>query len=467
MQFKPNQRAIYATLLLTAFVTTFTASATNLAIPEIALEFRSSATLTGWIVTGYILVTAMLAVPFGRFADATGRRRVYIVGCALFIVFSALIPLSQSIGMMLALRVVVGVSGAMIFATNTAILVGVAPPNRRGRMLGLSVMCTYIGLTIGPVMGGILTHNLGWRSIFIVTALIGLVSLIVAVIGMPKRGEDSVPIRKIRFSALNPLGSSLYAVGIFALMFGFSEAAETRLGYLMIGVGAVLLVIFVKRETVTKNPIIKVKLFTNLNFLFSNIASLLNYGATFALSYMLSIYLQIVMGYNAQTAGLILVLQPALQAVFSPIAGRLSDKHSPFKLASLGMGLCAAGLFSYIFVGVDSPLWHVMINLAVVGIGFGFFSSPNTNAIMSSVPPQDSSIASSMIATMRSLGHTSSMAVITLITHSHLGNAEYKDAASADIVAAMHTAFIIFAVICAVGIFISLQRKTRNEQSGV
>jgi EmrB/QacA subfamily drug resistance transporter len=461
MIIKTNQRAIYATLLLTAFVTTFTASATNLAIPEIALEFGSSATLTGWVVTGYILVTAMLAVPFGRFADATGRRRVYIVGCALFIVFSALIPFSQSIGIMLALRMIVGVSGAMIFATNTAILVDVTPPNRRGRILGLSVMCTYIGLTVGPVAGGILTHNLGWRSIFIITALIGLVSLIVAVIGMPKGGEASVPLRKIKVSTLDPLGSLLYAAGIFSLMFGFSEAAETWLGYPLIGVGIAVLAIFVKHETVTQNPIVKVGLFKNLNFLFSNLASLLNYGATFALSYMLSIYLQLVMGYNAQMAGLILVLQPALQAVFSPISGRLSDKRSPFILASLGMAFCAAGLFSYIFIGEQSPLWHVMINLAVVGIGFGLFSSPNTNAIMSSVPSQDSSIASSMLATMRSLGHTSSMAVITLITHSHLGNAEYKDAAASDIVATMHTAFIIFAIICAVGIFISLQRKQK------
>ena len=460
---KRQQTAILATMIIIAFITTFTASAVNLAIPGISIEFNSKATVTGWIITTYILVTAMLAVPFGRIADLTGRRRLFILGVFFFMVFSFLAAFATSIEMLIVTRVIIGIAGAMIFATNTAILVTSFPREQTGKVLGLSVMFTYIGLSLGPVVGGIITHNLGWRSIFYITAFVTLIALIIAWIGIPKKISNKASQVPITLKEVNPLGILLYAVMIFALIFGFTETSVSLYGWGIVVFGIILLFVFIRHEMKTERPILELRLFkNNPNFIFSNLASLLNYGATFAVSYLLSIYLQIIVGYDAQVAGFILISQPILQAIVSPIAGRMSDKYSPFKLASAGMGLCAIGLFSYIFVDANTPLIHIIINMVIMGVGFGLFSSPNSNAIMSSVAPKDSSVASSMMATMRSLGHVISMSIITLIISAHLGDSTFEQAPNDEIIATMRTGFIVFTVICIIGVVCSMQRKTEK-----
>jgi predicted MFS family arabinose efflux permease len=248
-------------------------------------------------------------------------------------------------------------------------------------------------------------------------------------------------------------------------MYGFTIFSQNVFSYIILGAGIALLIIFIKIEMKTERPVIEIRLFRSVNFLLSNLAALFNYGATFAVGYLLSIYLQMVKGYNADISGLILIAQPAMQAILSPIAGRLSDKRSPYKLASFGMALCAASLLSYVFMDADAPLWHILLNLTVVGIGFGFFSSPNTNAIMSGVSPQDYGVASSLLSTMRSMGQIASMAIITIIMNIRLRNTPIDMADKDSIVASMHNAFIVFAGICTVGVFISLNRKSDKTKS--
>ncbi|MCL2437000.1 MAG: MFS transporter, partial [Clostridiales bacterium] len=216
-------------------------------------------------------------------------------------------------------------------------------------------------------------------------------------------------------------------------------------------------------ELKIENPVIQIRVFTkNIAYAFSNIAALLNYGATFAIGYLLSIYLQVVMGHTSQIAGLILIAQPLVMAVCSPYAGRLSDKVSPFKLASFGMALCAAGIVMLIFINSDYPLWLIIAALVVTGIGVGFFSSPNTNAVMACVEEKDYGVASSILATMRSIGHTLSMAIVTLIVSMYMGGSALTDAEPEVLIQTMRVSFIIFAVICIVGIFVSAKRKSLN-----
>jgi MFS family permease len=188
----------------------------------------------------------------------------------------------------------------------------------------------------------------------------------------------------------------------------------------------------------------------------------LNYGATFALGYLLSIYLQVVMGYSSQTAGIILISQPVVMALLSPFAGGLSDRISPFKLASAGMGFCAAGVLFFVFVNDDFPLWLIILALVVAGIGFGLFSSPNTNAVMSCVDSDDYGVATSILATMRSLGHTSSMAIVTLVVTAHMGRTALADAKPGVLIETMHTSFIIFFIICVFGVIFSAIGKKGN-----
>ena len=455
-----HKYATMVTVVITAFVTSFSSSAMNLAIPAIGLEFDTKATLIGWTITGYMLCVAMFAVPFGRIADLTGRRRIFLIGITTFTVFTGLTFFAWNVEIILILRILQGLSCALIFATNNAILIDAYPGNMRGKVLGFSVTATYFGLSTGPVFGGLITHYLGWRYIFLFTVVISLVAMIVALIKLPKATTDHEEKTK---GAFNVSGNLLYLAMIFCVMYGFSSFAENHFAKILIVVGFALGVLFMIHELKTTKPIIKMSLFIgNTSFLLSNLAALFNYGATFAVGYLMSIYLQLIMGFDSQIAGIILITQPLIMALISPFAGRASDKVSPFKLASFGMALCAVTLFSYTFLGTEGHLVHIMINLLVVGIGFGVFSSPNTNAVMSCVHPQDYSVASSILATMRSLGHTSSMAIITLIMSTNLGNLTFAEAAPEQLVSTMHTCFIVFSIICVVGVFISLQRKTKH-----
>jgi MFS family permease len=446
-------------------MTTFTASSVNLAVPAISAQFHSSAAMIGWIITGYMLASTSLAVPFGRIADLTGRKRILVTGIFFFSLFSGACAFAPSVGVLTAFRVAQGMGGSLIFSTNVAILVDTFPPDMRGKILGYSVAATYTGLSVGPVLGGLLNHYLGWHSIFIATSAMGFAVFLLALLNLPatKPAAPEQPATPGRYDAP---GICLYVCMVLCIMYGFSALTEVFIARFLIPTGFILGVFFVRRERKIASPIIEVRLFaSNLSFSLSNLATLLNYGATFAISYFMSIYLQVVLGLNSQNAGFVMISQPLIMALLSPYAGRLSDRISPFKLASFGMGLCAAGLLLFSFISTSFPLPLVVAGLAIVGVGFGFFSSPNTNAVMSLVPRSDYGVASSLLATMRGMGHTTSMAIVTLIISAHMGAASFAEAPTAQLIATMRTGFIVFTVICVVGVFCSMNRKSKAVHS--
>ncbi len=455
---KKNERSIQLStimvVVITAFITTFTGSALNLSIPSMGSEFHASATAVGWIITGYILAAAVLSVPFGRLADLTGRKRILVIGILIFALCSGGAAFAQSMALLLLLRVVQGIGAAMIFSTNMAVLISAFSPEKRGKVLGYSIASTYIGLSAGPVVGGALNHYLGWRSIFVLTFVISAAVFVIAAKKLPENKVEK------HGQGMDFLGNILYVLMLTLIMFGLSTVSSLSYAKYLIIAGIILFVLFILHELRTKYPIVEVRLFAhNIGYSFSNLAALMNYGATFALGYLLSIYLQLVMGFSSQISGLVLISQPLMMAILSPYAGRLSDRISPFKLASFGMGLCALGLFSFIFISENYPFPLIIANLVVVGIGFAFFSSPNTNAVMACVEKKDYGVASSILATMRSIGHSSSMAVVTFIFASQMGNVTLGEAEPKLLVETMHLSFIVFTCVCAVGVFISLKRK--------
>lgn len=451
------RRSTLFVVIITAFITTFTGSALNLSIPSMGAEFHAGASMIGWIVTGYILASAVLSVPFGRLADLTGRKRILVTGIAVFTICSGAAAFAGSLTVLLAIRVTQGVGAAMIFSTNTAVLISAYPPEKRGKVLGYSIASTYIGLSAGPVAGGVLNHYLGWRSIFVLTCAVSAVVFFTAAKRLPGTKAEA------RGQSMDYLGNLLYVSMLTLIMFGLSTVAAFTAAKYLIAAGIVLFVAFILHELKAESPIVEVRLFAhNIGYTFSNLAALMNYGATFALGYLLSIYLQLVRGYDSQISGLILICQPLMMAILSPYAGKLSDRISPFRLASFGMGLCALGLFSFIFISERYPLILIILNLIVVGIGFAFFSSPNTNAVMACVEKKDYGVASSILATMRSVGHSSSMAIVTFIVSHQMGSLALTDAEPAQLVRTMHIAFIVFTCVCAAGIFISLKRKHKE-----
>lgn len=451
-----QQKNVLHMTVVTAFVTTFMGSALNLSVPDLEEYFQVSAAMVGWVVTAFTLTVAAFSVPMGKIADVTGRRRVLLVGIVSFGVISVLCVFSSNIWMMIGLRSLQGVAASMIYATNNALLISVYPGSERGRVLGISTAATYVGLTMGPVIGGVLNHRLGWQSIFLFTFLCVLVSFLLAWIGAPK------PDGKTPEGTGKPdvFGNVLFVAMIGLTLYGLTNLTISSYGWIVLLCGVGVFGLFVYAEGRAEDPVIRMSMFTRDRvFLFSNLAALLNYGATFAISYLVSIYLQVVMGYSSQTAGLILICMPAVQAIFSPVMGKLSDRIAPYKLASLGMALCVAGLAMFAMLNVDTSMIWILVSLVVEGFGFALFSSPNTNAIMGCVSREEYSVANSILATMRTYGHSSSMAIVTIIVGLSLGSAALTETTPAKLVSAMHDCFLVFIVLCIVGVILSLQRK--------
>ena len=447
-------------VVITAFITTFTGSALNLSIPDIGSQFGASAGRMGWLVSGYTLSVAAFSVPFGRLADITSRRNVLIAGIALFVACCIAALLSGSMAMLLISRVMQGIGAAMIFSTNTAVLISAFPGEQRGRALGYSLASTYVGLSAGPVIGGAVNHNFGWRSIFVFIGILGVVALAAALMKLPaeKRTEPHAPGAGRR--SFDAAGNVIYMISIFLLMYGLSEAGNGAVYIAVAAAGAAAGIIFVSHEMKSADPVVDIRLFReNKGYAFSNLSAMLNYGATFAISYLISIYLQVVMGYSSQMAGLIMIFQPLIMALLSPVAGRLSDRFSPFRMSSLGMAMCAAGTFMFIFTGLQTHLVFIIASLVVTGLGFAMFSSPNTNAVMSCVEKEDYGVASSILATMRSIGHTFSMVIVTITVTVLASDMALADVPADVLIKVIRVSFIVFTAICIAGVFISLKRE--------
>ena len=199
--------------------------------------------------------------------------------------------------------------------------------------------------------------------------------------------------------------------------------------------------------------------FKNRAFAFSNMAALINYSATFAVTFLLSLYLQYVKGLSAQNAGLILIAQPIMMAIITPFAGRLSDRYEPRILASLGMALVTVGLVIFAFISAQTTFEYIIIGLLVLGLGFGLFSSPNTNAIMGSVERRFFGVASATVSTMRLVGQVLSMGIAMLIFAMLIGRVQILPAQYPALIQSIQITFIIFAVLCFGGIFASMARK--------
>ncbi len=438
----------------TAFITTFAGSALNLAIPDMGTYFNMGAAGVGWIVTLYTLVVAAFSTPFGKLADTTGRRRILIIGVAGFGTVSVFSVFAANAAILLTLRVFQGLTASMIFATNMPIAISTFPGKERGKAIGLVTSGTYAGLAMGPVLGGILNNWFGWKSIFVFAACVSVFALFFVLKGVEKDVVDKSDLKQ------DVSGNVIYVFMIASFIYGLTSFNSIKFGWAFIAASFVLGFVFVKTELKSQNPMIDVRIFaSNMTYTLSNLTALFNYSATFALSYLVSIYLQVVMGFSSQTAGFVLITQPLFMAILSPRMGRLSDKIAPYKLASFGMGLCALSLLFFGFIKNGTSLALIVMALAIAGIGIAFFSSPNTNVIMGCVPPSKFGVANSILATMRTTGQSSGMAIITLVVSGSIGNVSLYQVSPDQLINTIHTAFIIFTCLCAAGIFMSLQRK--------
>ena len=437
---------------MASFLVPFMGSSVNIALPSIGKEFAMDAVLLSWVATSFLLATAMFLLPFGRIADIVGRKRIFAYGMLIYTIAALLSALSTSAIMLISFGVLRGIGSAMIFSTSVAILTSVFPAEERGKVLGINVAAVYLGLSLGPFLGGFLTQYLGWRSIFWINVPMGLA--VVTLVYWKLKG-DWIEAKGEKFDLT---GSLIYSLSLVAIMYGFSLLPGIwGAGLILIGVLGIMA--FVKWETKVKSPLLNINFFIkNRVFAFSNLAALVNYSATFGVIFILSLYLQYIKGLSPQSAGLILVAQPTVQAILSPFAGRLSDRIEPRVVASIGMAFTCVGLVLLSFLGENTTLPFIIGSLLLLGLGFALFSSPNTNAIMSSVERKFYGVASGTLGTMRLIGQMFSMGIVMLLFAVYLGRVQITPEYYSLFVRSGNIAFIIFAVLCFGGIFASLIR---------
>jgi EmrB/QacA subfamily drug resistance transporter len=447
-----EKRCVLLVTTLASFLMPFMGSSINVALPSIGKEFGMSAVSLGWVATAFLLTGAIFQVPFGRMADIRGRRKVFLLGVLLHAVASLVAGFSMSAAMLIASRALQGIASSMAFGTAVAILMSVFPPEERGKVLGINVTAVYTGLSTGPFVGGILTRYLGWRGIFFVTSPLWS---FVFVLGLWKLKGELAEARGERFDFV---GSMIYSVTLVAIIYGLSLLPSLGgAGFLLAGILGIWAL--VNYEARAASPVFDIRLFKdNRAFAFSNLAALINYSATFAVSFLVSLYLQYIKGLSPQEAGLILLSQPAVQALFSSFSGKLSDRIDPRILASMGMGITVAGLFLLVFLGPETGVEFIVGSLVVLGFGFALFSSPNTNAVMSSVEKKSYGVASGMLGTMRQTGMMFSMALVMILFSMIIGRVQITPENYPSFLKCIKITFVISAFLCSGGVFVSLAR---------
>ena len=453
-----NKNILLITATFASFLVPFMTSSVNIALPTIAQDLSVDAINLSWITTSFLLTSAMFAVPFAKVADIYGMKRIFKYGIIIFVLSSLAAAFSNSVNLILLFRCIQGFGASMLFVTSLAMIVSIFPKNERGKAIGINVSAVYLGLICGPVIGGFLNHFLGWRSIFIFAVIVGLISLLLVITELrdyewAETTEDSIDYK----------GSILYMLMLALILLGFSNISEP-IGIILLVLGIVLLLVFIYLELRVDSPILEMKLFFNNRcFAFSNLATLISFASMYSVTFLLSLYLQYIKGYTSSNAGLIMCVQTVLMLIISPISGRLSDRYDPGKISSLGMCIISLSTIMLALIDANSSLIYIIVTLAILGIGIGIFSAPNTTAIMSSVERKFYGVASASVSTMRLVGQTSGMAICLLAFSLFIGSNQILPNKYPALITSLRFVFTISFILSIFAIFASLARSDVKE----
>jgi len=457
--------------------------AVSVALPMIGEDLNAGLSALFWIPMATLVPSAVLQILFGRLADLRGRKNLYSAGVGLFTLTSLLSGLSRSLPQLITFRIFQGIAGALLWSNSAAIATESFPERERGKAMGFYVMSVYLGLAIGPVLGGFLTQHGGWRSIFLLNVVVGAITFYLSRTFLPDE-----PVKRQRIS-FDWVGALLFAVFLISLLLAltFVQIAGWLSPWviLLLILSILALSTFIPFESRTSGePMLDVSLFTqNRLFRAANTAAMMNYMAIFGAPYLLSLYLQGVLHYNPSRVGLLLIPQPVMMTILSPLAGRLSDRIGSRALTSAGMGFIAISLILLSRLGLESSAIEILADMALMGIGMGLFSSPNNSAIMGSVGRGHLGVASGTVGTVRIVGMSLGLALISTIMASALPQGGFINllvnrkspitlVAREGMIQGLRQAFLFCAVIAVVGLFASLVRgrpvllNSRNRRQG-
>ena len=441
--------------LLASFLTPFVRASVNVALPTMAIDLNLSAIFLTWLPTLYLLVTAILYVPFGRLGDLYGRKRIFQYGLIIFTVSSFLSAFSISGEMLLAIRIFQSIGHAMIFANLYAIITSAFPENERGGVLGVISIGVFGGLIFGPIIGGLLTQLIGWRFLFILDSLIGVVAAVV----ISRFKYEWAEATSEKFDIL---GAIILGISLTTIIYSLSTF-DQKYGLFLTIAGIIGLSLFYLVEKRTRFPLIPMELFSNRTFTFGNITGFINYGIFITFSFLLNLYFQYIKGFDPFTTGLIVALPSIAMIVVSPLAGRLADRIDSATVTTAGMIVTTIGLAIMTALNKNSSLLVGIGSIIIFGCGIGLFYSPNTKTVVSSVEKKYYGVATATLSNMRSMGQIFGMGIAMLMISIFLGKVEISPANYIELGQSIRATLIILSLLCAVGIFTSLIKENNQE----
>ena len=429
-------------------------SGVAVALPALGADLAAGATALSLVETLFLAASVAALLPIGRLGDAGDKATIYKLGLAAFALSSIAIGLVSSMWAVLALRVVQGVASAAIQGAGPAIVADLVPPERRGQAFGIVIGSIYVGLTLGPICAGLLVDLWGWRAVFLVGGALVLV-LLVPLHLLLNRSRGFVP------SAVHLPSTLLVVVAMFALVGGAATLREGAIGYAGTALGLALLAAFVYLQRGLAQPLLNIEVLARNRVLRNALAvQWLLYCNAFGTVFLLSLHMQSLHGHGADTAGQVIAVGSLLMAAIAPLAGGLADRYRPAWIASLGVAIALASAVMGTFLDAGSHLVAVGLVLAVQGVGFAFFSSPNMAIIMNGVPPERTGIAAALSATARGLGMVSGMLIVAALVSLNLGH-DPVGADPARFVATMHASFWILVATTAAALAISAMSARR------
>lgn len=380
----------------------------NVALPFITRAFQTDVASTQWVLLSYLLTTSSLLINFGRLGDLVGPFRVQKAGFLVFTLSSLLCSLSQSTAMLAALRVFQAIGGAMLVSNGPGIITSVFPPEKRGRVLGLQSTVVGIALSIGPTLGGFFIGVFGWRSVFLFNVPIGIVGIILSRFVKPPPEEKKRVQIDIVGAILLSISIVSFALGVNrARQFGWSSPGVFFLSALFV----VSLPGFLAVEMLIPHPMLDLKLFRNRVFAMAQLGNFLSHMSFFGVLFLMPFYLVQVLKLSAQASGMILLPLTLMMIIMGPVSGFLSDRLGTKWLSVFGAGLFCFGLYSLASVDQNSSILAIVLRLTAIGLGRSVFQSPNSNAIMGSVPRERLGVAGGIMATMRHLGNMTGVTI--------------------------------------------------------
>lgn len=437
------------TICFSSFIFPFMVSALAVALPDIGKEFGISPGDLGLVETSYLIGSFLMLIPIGKIADKVGLGRVFIFGVGTNTLFMIAVGLAPSYEILLICRFFQGISMSLPIATGNAILTNVFPSSERGKVLGFNIGAVYIGLALGPYFGGLIVEVLTWHYILFILSFFSVIAFLLAFRNLDFTKQGNI-------LELDLKRAFIFSGSIFAAWLGVT-LYKIEIYYLLLSlVGIVVLIYTARHQYKSDKAIIDVRLFLNNKaFRDGNLVNYINYASSIAVTYLFSLYLQYVRGMSAHDAGLVLVAQPIMQAIFTPVTGRISDKINPSILVFMGMLSSMIGITIAVTLTDDSHIMWIYSLLVFFGMGYALFSSANTNQMMSSVERSQTGVASSIIGALRTLGMLTSISIASTAFNYFVGAQEMTEALTGNFLKGMQVSFLIFLVINVVGVYIS------------